>query len=379
MAASPAAAGGETCAYPNYPPPPPCGNSGLAADRWQPSAGDVMLLERVFEMEPLPCRATREQLATHFSITSRQVQVWFQNKRQRVRVRAARDGLLPPPGQPLEKRPAEPSDAVGGGGGGSGGGGEAARGSGGGEAKGQGLAASAGGGARSGGATGRPTREESASESALDGLVALFDPAARVARTTSGGREIYHLKTAASGEGGSEQGASSGSDLVKAVQARLKPAAFDQGRLQPRAGHHGPALTPKLKLQPRGRGAGKLGEGGASSLSHAEVMRRLAAMGCCEKDPLCTRGFKHGGKGGPCSRKRVRAGADAPATAAGGGAEADGGGDGDGDGEPRLLLEAWAEVLRKCEESADWMPSRVLIQRCLNADGVSAEAAKRIK
>ncbi|EOD21235.1 hypothetical protein EMIHUDRAFT_241500, partial [Emiliania huxleyi CCMP1516] len=139
--------------------------AGLAADRWQPSAGDVMLLERVFEMEPLPCRATREQLATHFSITSRQVQVWFQNKRQRVRVRAARDG-----------------------------------------------------------------------ESALDGLVALFDPAARVARTTSGGREIYHLKTAASGEGGSEQGASSGSDLVKAAPASGESA---DGASEPGGGSGG--------------------------------------------------------------------------------------------------------------------------------------------
>ena len=56
--------------------------------QWRPSAGEVALLERVYEHEQTPCRESREQLAAHLSVSSRQVQAWFQNKRRRVDPRA---------------------------------------------------------------------------------------------------------------------------------------------------------------------------------------------------------------------------------------------------------------------------------------------------
>jgi len=53
--------------------------------RWVLEPEDVILLERVFALEKCPGRELRQQLAEHLNVTSRQVQVWFQNKRQRTK------------------------------------------------------------------------------------------------------------------------------------------------------------------------------------------------------------------------------------------------------------------------------------------------------
>jgi hypothetical protein len=53
--------------------------------RWVLEPEDVILLERVFALEKCPGRELRQQLAEHLNVTSRQVLVWFKNKRQRTK------------------------------------------------------------------------------------------------------------------------------------------------------------------------------------------------------------------------------------------------------------------------------------------------------
>ncbi len=53
--------------------------------RWVLEPEDVMLLERVFALERCPGRELRTQLAERLKVRPRQVQVWFQNKRQRTK------------------------------------------------------------------------------------------------------------------------------------------------------------------------------------------------------------------------------------------------------------------------------------------------------
>ncbi len=60
--------------------------------RWTPNKTDSLLLERVFLLERCPGRDLRQQLAAHLNVTTRQVQVWFQNKRQRTRTKCRRAG-----------------------------------------------------------------------------------------------------------------------------------------------------------------------------------------------------------------------------------------------------------------------------------------------
>mmetsp|Transcript_28004 Transcript_28004/g.71549 ORF Transcript_28004/g.71549 Transcript_28004/m.71549 type:complete len:440 (-) Transcript_28004:667-1986(-) len=90
-------------AYP-YPPPtmwaayPPAPVSGQpacvqgmrneredASGRWVLEPEDVLLLERVFALEKCPGRELRAQLAQRLHVKPRQIQVWFQNKRQRTK------------------------------------------------------------------------------------------------------------------------------------------------------------------------------------------------------------------------------------------------------------------------------------------------------
>ena len=47
-----------------------------------------MLLEKVFEVEKCPGRTVRAELAARLRVSPRQIQVWFQNKRQRTRAGA---------------------------------------------------------------------------------------------------------------------------------------------------------------------------------------------------------------------------------------------------------------------------------------------------
>mmetsp|Transcript_31632 Transcript_31632/g.78800 ORF Transcript_31632/g.78800 Transcript_31632/m.78800 type:complete len:494 (+) Transcript_31632:41-1522(+) len=53
--------------------------------RWVLEPEDVMLLERVFLLEKCPGRELRQQLSTRLNVRPRQIQVWFQNKRQRAK------------------------------------------------------------------------------------------------------------------------------------------------------------------------------------------------------------------------------------------------------------------------------------------------------
>ena len=56
-----------------------------ASGRWVLEPEDVLLLERVFALEKCPGRELRMQLAQRLHVKPRQVQVWFQNKRQRTK------------------------------------------------------------------------------------------------------------------------------------------------------------------------------------------------------------------------------------------------------------------------------------------------------
>ena len=56
-----------------------------ASGRWVLEPEDVLLLERVFALEKCPGRELRTQLAQRLNVKPRQVQVWFQNKRQRTK------------------------------------------------------------------------------------------------------------------------------------------------------------------------------------------------------------------------------------------------------------------------------------------------------
>ena len=55
--------------------------------RWTPSEDATALLEKVFSADSFPTFAVRSQLAEQLSIDSRQVQIWFQNRRQRERLK----------------------------------------------------------------------------------------------------------------------------------------------------------------------------------------------------------------------------------------------------------------------------------------------------
>lgn len=52
-------------------------------NRWRITPEALEILEQVYAIDPCPSTSTRESLAQAFGATPRQVQVWFQNKRQR--------------------------------------------------------------------------------------------------------------------------------------------------------------------------------------------------------------------------------------------------------------------------------------------------------
>jgi len=68
----------------------------LLTPRWHVVQSELRILESVFESDPTPSRELREKLALDMGVTPRQVQVWFRNRRQRVRC-----------GQPPPKRATE--------------------------------------------------------------------------------------------------------------------------------------------------------------------------------------------------------------------------------------------------------------------------------
>jgi len=68
--------------------------------RWQIGSGSLGVLEQVYQMEPFPGLDTRRELSRKLNVSARQVQVWFQNKRQRERKLSRAKGLLSTPGLP---------------------------------------------------------------------------------------------------------------------------------------------------------------------------------------------------------------------------------------------------------------------------------------
>ena len=55
--------------------------------RWTPSGDAKALLETIFSADSFPTFTVRNQLAEQLGIDSRQVQIWFQNRRQRERIK----------------------------------------------------------------------------------------------------------------------------------------------------------------------------------------------------------------------------------------------------------------------------------------------------
>lgn len=55
------------------------------APRWNVDGDTLSILEQVYAVEPFPGIATREALAQKLEVSGRQIQVWFQNRRQRER------------------------------------------------------------------------------------------------------------------------------------------------------------------------------------------------------------------------------------------------------------------------------------------------------
>mmetsp|Transcript_14690 Transcript_14690/g.44064 ORF Transcript_14690/g.44064 Transcript_14690/m.44064 type:complete len:239 (+) Transcript_14690:390-1106(+) len=68
--------------------------------RWQIGSSALQVLEHVYTMEPFPGLETRRDLARQLNVSARQVQVWFQNKRQRERKISKQMGLFSTPGLP---------------------------------------------------------------------------------------------------------------------------------------------------------------------------------------------------------------------------------------------------------------------------------------
>ena len=63
--------------------------------RWNIPSSALSMLEQMFSKDKFPSVETRKKIATDLKVTPRQVQVWFQNKRQRS---------TKPPGRPTDTR-----------------------------------------------------------------------------------------------------------------------------------------------------------------------------------------------------------------------------------------------------------------------------------
>lgn len=57
------------------------------SNRWVLSPEDVEMLANIFKATPYPSRQVRMQLASRLQVQPHQVQMWFQNRRQRVKSR----------------------------------------------------------------------------------------------------------------------------------------------------------------------------------------------------------------------------------------------------------------------------------------------------
>eukprot|EP00308_Calcidiscus_leptoporus_P008305 CAMPEP_0119378098 /NCGR_PEP_ID=MMETSP1334-20130426/47399_1 /TAXON_ID=127549 /ORGANISM="Calcidiscus leptoporus, Strain RCC1130" /LENGTH=884 /DNA_ID=CAMNT_0007397207 /DNA_START=89 /DNA_END=2744 /DNA_ORIENTATION=- len=72
----------------------------VKGSRWQIGSSALTVLEQVYTMEPFPGLETRRELSRKLNVSVRQVQVWFQNKRQRERKISRAKGLYSTPGLP---------------------------------------------------------------------------------------------------------------------------------------------------------------------------------------------------------------------------------------------------------------------------------------
>ncbi|KOO26452.1 family 47 [Chrysochromulina tobinii] len=62
-------------------------HDGAGAPRWHIDSSTLQVLEHVFSIDQFPNVDVRNQLGTDLNVTPRQIQVWFQNRRQRERKR----------------------------------------------------------------------------------------------------------------------------------------------------------------------------------------------------------------------------------------------------------------------------------------------------
>ena len=89
-------------------PDVPFAHKKARAQRWSPSDAAKHLLEATFVTCQFPGVEQRDQLAAEIGCTNRQIQVWFQNRRQRdqkdlVRPRSAGADIDLPVKQPYQK------------------------------------------------------------------------------------------------------------------------------------------------------------------------------------------------------------------------------------------------------------------------------------
>jgi len=85
---SAAAMAAAAAAWPHGLPPYAYPNAHQAyrpATRWVLTPEDTELLENVFKATPFPSRQVHQELSECLQVRLRQVQAWFQNKRQRVK------------------------------------------------------------------------------------------------------------------------------------------------------------------------------------------------------------------------------------------------------------------------------------------------------
>ena len=92
--------------------------------RWRIADNSLAILEQIYQLDRFPAQNTRNELATTLNVSSRQIQVWFQNRRQRDRKLEmlehqlklmrqelnARIAEAPTPGRPVSAREALKQD-----------------------------------------------------------------------------------------------------------------------------------------------------------------------------------------------------------------------------------------------------------------------------
>ena len=61
------------------------GDAANGNTRWHIDAATLAVLEKVFSLDQFPNVETRKQLGSELGVSTRQIQVWFQNRRQRER------------------------------------------------------------------------------------------------------------------------------------------------------------------------------------------------------------------------------------------------------------------------------------------------------